>query len=144
MRLISLLTIMGLIVSCTAQDVPPASRSAQFDGYPQNLFNSFKTDCAGPGDKFVKTGTSSFECRETLSPEATAYLILNFDGYSQNLPKIVTRLSSAKNQAGYRVDAELFFIIPQKSGSTLKIPIESDELDRDFSRLYTDYGGTPV
>ncbi|MEX0307699.1 MAG: hypothetical protein AB3N12_09965 [Ruegeria sp.] len=92
----------------------------------------------------MKTSAGSFECRETLSPEATAYLILNFDGYPQNLPQIVTRLSSIKNQAGYRVDADLFFLVPQKSGKTLRIPIESEELDRDFSRLYADYGGTPV
>lgn len=144
MRLFSLLSIMALIVSCTSQETPPASRSAQFTGYPQKLFNSFKTDCAGPGDSYVKTSAGSFECRETLSPEATAYLILNFDGYPQNLPQIVTRLSSIKNQAGYRVDADLFFLVPQKSGKTLRIPIESEELDRDFSRLYADYGGTPV
>ncbi len=144
MRLISLLTIVGLIVSCTAQETPEGSRSAQFAGYPQSLFNSFKTDCAGPGDKYIKNAASSFECRETLSPEATAYLILNFNGYAQDLPQIVTRLSSTKNQAGYRVDADLFFLVPQKDGSTLRIPIESEELDRDFSRLYTDYGGTPV
>ncbi|SDW37830.1 hypothetical protein SAMN05444358_101670 [Ruegeria halocynthiae] len=144
MRLFSLLTILVVIVSCTSQESPPASRSAQFTGYPQNLFNSFKTDCAGPGDKYIKTAAGSFECRETLSPEATAYLILSFDGYPQNLPQIVTQLKSTKNQAGYRVDAELFFLVPQKNGSTLRIPIESEQLDRDFSRLYTDYGGTPV
>ncbi len=144
MRLISLLTIVALIVSCTSQEAPPASRSAQFDGYPQNLFNSFRTDCAGPGDKYIKTTASIFECRETLPPEATAYLILSFNGYPQNLPQIVTRLSSTKNQAGYRVDAELYFLVPQKDGSTLRIPIESKDLDRGFSKLYTDYGGTPV
>ncbi|EEE36618.1 lipoprotein, putative [Rhodobacteraceae bacterium KLH11] len=143
-RLFSLLPVLALIVACTSQEAPPASRSAQFPGYPQNLFNSFKTDCAGPGDKYVKTGTGTFECRETLSPEATAYLILSFDGYPQNLPQIVTRLSSTKNQSGYRVDAELFFLVPQKSGKTLRIPIESADLDRDFSRLYSNYGGTPV
>ncbi|WP_299946238.1 hypothetical protein [uncultured Ruegeria sp.] len=144
MRLFFLVPLALLIVSCTSQETPPASRSAQFSGYPQNLFNSFKTDCAGPGDQYVKIGTGSFECRETLSPEATAYLILSFDGYPQDLPEIVTRLSSSRNQNGYRVDAELFFMVPQKGGSTLRIPIESEELDRDFSRLYTNFGGTPV
>ncbi|KIC43462.1 hypothetical protein RA27_05680 [Ruegeria sp. ANG-R] len=144
MRLFSLVSVLAFIVSCTSQETPPASRSAQFTGYPQNLFSSFKTDCAGPGDKYVKTATGSFECRETLPPEATAYLILSFDGYPQNLPQIVTRLSSTKNQAGYRVDADMFFLVPQKSGDTLRIPIESEELDRVFSRLYTKYGGTPV
>lgn len=144
MRLLFLLPLLALIVSCTSQDVPPASRSAQFPDYPQNLFRSFKTDCAGPGDSYRKTSSNSVECREALSPEATAYLILNFDGYPQNLPQIVTRLSSSKNQAGYRVDAELFFLVPQKDGKTVRIPVESKDLDRDFSRLYADFGGTPI
>ncbi len=144
MRFLSWLPLMALIVSCTSQETPLASRSAQFPEYPQRLFSTFKTDCAGPGDKYIKTGADIFECRETLPPEATAYLILSFDGYPQNLPQIVTRLSSTKNQTGYRVDAELFFLVPQKSGRTLRIPVESKDLDRNFSRLYTDFGGTPV
>lgn len=144
MRLHFLLPFLAFIVSCTSQEPPPESRSAQFAEYPENLFKTFKTDCAGPGDNYVKTGSNSFECRETLSPDATAYLILSYDGYPQNLPQIVTRLSSMKNQKGYRVDAELFFLVPQKNGKTLRIPVESKELDRDFSRLYTDFGGTPV
>lgn len=144
MRVLFMLPLLALIVSCTAQETPFASRSAQFPEYPESLFNTFKTDCAGPGDSYIKTGANSFECRETLPPEATAYLILSFDGYPQNLPQIVTRLSSTKNQTGYRVDADLYFLVPQKNGRTLRIPVESKDLDQDFSRLYSNFGGTPV
>ncbi len=138
------LAIITLSVSCTSQEKIAGSRSAQFSDYPKNLFNSFETDCAGPGDDYLKTDNNSFECRETLPPDTTAFLILNYDGYPQELPKIVTRLSSRKNQLGYRVDADLFFLVPQKNGQTLKVPVESEALDRDFSRLYANYGGNPV
>lgn len=135
---------LALIVSCTTQEDPPASRSAQFAEYPKQMFNSFQTDCAGPGEDYVRTGKSSFECRAQLSPDATAFLILTFDGYPQNLPQIVTRLSSTKNQLGYRVDADLYFRVPQQDGKTLRIPVDSKTLDQDFGHLYARYGGTPI
>lgn len=144
MFLLRLLPVFALTVSCTTQEAPTPSRSAQFSDYPQNLFNSFETDCAGPGDNYQKTGQGSFECRELLPPDTTAFLILNYDGLPQKLPQIVTRLSSIKNQLGYRVDADLFFLIPQKTGKTLKVPVQSSALDRDFSRLYTNFGGDPI
>ncbi len=144
MHLLRLLPVLALTVSCTTQEDPHGSRSAQFSAYPKQMFKSFQTDCTGPGEDYVKAGNGSFECREQLSPEATAFLILSFDGYPQNLPRIVTRLSSTRNQLGYRVDADLFFIVPQKDGQTLRIPVESETLDRDFSRLYARYGGTPI
>lgn len=144
MRLLRFLPVLALIVACAPQDDPPGSRSAQFKDYPKQMFSSFQTDCAGPGEDYVNTGKGSFECREQLSPEATAFLILSFDGYPQDLPRIVTRLSSTKNQLGYRVDADLYFLVPQQDGRVLRIPVESEALDQDFSRLYTRYGGTPI
>ncbi len=144
MNLLHLLPVAALIVSCTPQDTSPSSRSAEFPEYPQKLFSAFETDCAGPGNKYVKTDRNTVECRELLPPDMTAYLILNFDGYPQNLPQIVTYLHSSKIQAGYRVDAELFFLVPQKSGKTVKIPVQSEMVNRDFSRLYSEFGGNPI
>ena len=144
MEILRLLPILAITVSCAPQDVPPASSSAQFGEFPKLLFSSFETDCAGPGEDYVKAGQNSVECHELLSPQTTAFLILNYDGYTQDLPRIVTRLSSTKNNLGYRVDANLFFLIPQKNGSTVKVPVEGNALDRDLSDIYIGYGGTPV
>ncbi len=144
MRALCLVPLLALFVACAPQDVPQASQRAQFADYPKKLFQAFETDCAGPGEDYVKSGKDAVECRALLSPEATAFLILSFDGYPQDLPRIVTRLSSTKNQSGYLVDADTFFLVPQKTGETLRIPVESETLDRDFSRLYTSFGGTPV
>ncbi len=144
MRAPCLVPLLALFVACTPQEQPEASRSAQFANYPEPLFKTFETDCAGPGEEYVRSGKDAVECRALLPPEATAFLILSFDGYPQDLPRIVTRLSSTRNQGGYQVDADTFFLVPQKDGGTIRIPVESETLDRDFSRLYTSYGGTPV
>lgn len=144
MSFLRLLAIFALIVSCAPQELPPAVRSAQFAAFPNTLFSSFETDCSGPGEDYVKTAQGSFECRELLPPQASAFLILNYDGSPQNLPQVVTRLSSTQNSQGYRVDADMFFLVPQKDGSTVKVPVESEALNRDLSELYVGFGGTPL
>lgn len=145
MYLLRLLTLLPVIVACTQQTTPsPGSHRAQFSAYPQNLLSSFATDCSGPGDTYVQTGRASFECRELLPPQASAVLILNYDGSPQDLPEIVTRLKAAKNAAGYLVDANVFFRVTQKDGTALVVPIEGKDLNRDLSALYTRYGGVPV
>ncbi|WP_246043966.1 hypothetical protein [Ruegeria sediminis] len=135
---------MAAIVACTPQHEGISSRSAQFSEFPADLFTAFEAACNDPGEEFRRISQTSTECRQLLSPETTAYLILNFDGYPQKLPKSVMQLSSVKNQGGYQVDADMFLLIPQKSGRTLKVAIESPTLDRKLTRLYQVAGGTPV
>jgi len=144
MELFRFLPAMALIVACTPQDVPLPTRSAQFDTYPQRLFQTFETQCEGPGEKFEKIGNRVYECTEFLPPDTTAYLILNYDGYPQDLPKSVMRMTTTKNSGGYRVDAELFFSVPQKTGQTVKVPVESKTLDKALSALYQKMGGSPT
>ncbi len=139
-----LLPVLGLIVACAPQDVPPPSRSAQFDSYPQRLFDTFEIECNGPGEEFSKTGSRVFECAELLPPETTAYLILNYDGYPQDLPKSILRMVSTKNSTGYRVDAELFFDVPQQKGASVQVPVESKALDQAISALFQSMGGSPT
>ncbi|WP_299889774.1 hypothetical protein [uncultured Ruegeria sp.] len=143
MQLFRILPAMAMIVACTPQDVPIASRSAQFESYPQRLFDTFEISCSGPGETFKKIGSRAFECRESLPPDATAYLILTYDGYPKELPQSVMRLTSTRNDAGYLVDANLFFEVPQKTGQTINIPIESKTLDEAISNLYQAAGGSP-
>ena len=143
MQHLKLIALVPLIVACAPQDVGPSSRSAQFDQYPKQLFDLFEISCSGPGETFRKVGTHSFECRELLPPETAAYLILNYDGYPQDLPDSVMRLTSTQTAGGYKVDASLFFNVPQKSGGTVEVPVESKELDRTIAALYRELGGAP-
>ncbi|CUH48562.1 hypothetical protein [Ruegeria atlantica] len=144
MSLSRLLPILALIVACTPQDVRPPARSAQFDDFPKRLFDTFEISCDGPGERFESTGNRVFECTELLPPDMTAFLILNYDGYPQDLPKSVMRLTTTKNNSGYRVDAELYFNVPRKSGPSVKVPVESDTLDKALSALYQALGGSPT
>ncbi|NOD46344.1 hypothetical protein GS624_03360 [Ruegeria sp. HKCCD5849] len=143
MKLLAYSLILICIVACAPQDVPIASRSAQFDTYPQRLFESFENSCTGPGESFEKTGNQKFECYEILPAKASAFLILNYDGNPQDLPQSVTRLTSTKNTAGYRVDANVFFEVPQKDGSVIEVPLESPTLDQSISGLFQAMGGLP-
>ncbi len=138
------LPALALIVACTQQDVPDASRSAQFDTYPTRLFETFEASCSGPGETFQKLGDRGFACSEFLPPEATAFLILNYDGDPQDLPKSIMRLIPTKTSGGYRVDASLVFEVPQKNGSKVEVPVESEELDKTMSTLYRALGGSPT
>ncbi len=138
-----LLPVLVIFVACTTQEVGPISRSAQFPEFPEDLFDAFKAACTDPAEEFSQISRRSRECRQFLPPEATAYLILNFDGYPQKLPQSVMRLTATENQSGFRVDAEMYLIVPQKDGSTLKVPVESKALDRKLSDLYRVSGGTP-
>ncbi|WP_170325528.1 hypothetical protein [Ruegeria arenilitoris] len=144
MLVFRLLPVMALIVACTPQDVPPPTRSAQFDTYPERLFDTFETQCAGPGEQFQKIGNRIYECTELLPPDTTAFLILNYDGYPQDLPKSVMRMTSTKNTLGYRVDAELFFSVPRKQGPAVNVPVESKNLDQALGALFQTMGGSPI
>ncbi|WP_170774202.1 hypothetical protein [Ruegeria lacuscaerulensis] len=144
MSKIGILPLMGLIVACTPQDVPPPSRSAQFETYPTRLFDTFEVGCDGPGEDFRRVGNRLFECTELLPPETTAFLILNYDGYPQDLPKSVMRLTSTKNSGGYRVDAELYFNVPRQNAPDIQVPVESEQLDKALTALYRAMGGAPA
>lgn len=139
-----LLPAIALLVACTQQDVPVASRSAQFPQYPKALFDTFETGCDGPGETFKRIGKREFECSELLPPETTAFLILNYDGSPQELPQSVMRLTSTKNESGYRVDARLFFKVPQRTGTIVEVPVESKTLDQALGALYQRMGGSPT
>ncbi|WP_188127669.1 hypothetical protein [Ruegeria intermedia] len=108
------------------------------------MLETFEISCDGPGEQFRKTKSTQFECLSALPPDTTAFLILSYDGSTQDLPKGIRRLSARRNTAGYRVDAELFFLIPQKEGAPVKVPIESAALDQELTTLYRYFGGMPL
>lgn len=144
MKVWQLFPALALIVACTPQVAPTPTKSAQFDTFPERLFETFETECDGLAEQFEKIGNQVFECRELLPPETTAFLILNYDGYPQDLPKSVMRMTSTKNASGYRVDAELYFNVPQKQGPAVKVPVESKALDTAIGALFQRMGGTPT
>ena len=100
--------------------------------------------CEGANEQFSRPEKTSYECRSTLPPDTSAFLILNYDGYPQHLPQGVRRMSSTRNKSGYRVDAELYFLVPQKDGATVKVPVESAKLDDELTHLYRYFGGIPI
>lgn len=144
MKLLHLVPLGVLIAACSAQDLPTSSPSAQFSAFPDRLFKTFERSCDGPGETFLKIDANSFECREFLPPDTTAFLILSYDGSPEDLPQSIMRMTSTKTSGGYRVDAQLFFQVPQKSGAPVEVPVESKTLDKALGALYQAMGGSPT
>ncbi|EEX10711.1 putative lipoprotein [Ruegeria lacuscaerulensis ITI-1157] len=142
--LLALSAIAVSLAACSEQTPAPETRSALFDDYPTKLFKTFEVSCDGPGDKFSHASNDRFECRSPLPLDTTAFLILNYDGHAQDLPTGVRRMSSTRLGKSYRVDAELFFLVPQKDGASVKVPVRSHELDRQLIQLYRYFGGSPI
>jgi len=140
----ALAIFIAFLSGCSEQPPAPEKRSAQFANYPKELFSTFEVSCDGPGEKFTRTSSDRFECRSALPLDTTAFLILNYDGHARNLPVGVRRMSSTRSGAGYRVDAELFFLVPQKEGGEVKVPVQSQELDQELIQLYRYFGGNPI
>ena len=90
MRVLALLPIVAL-AACTTQDVGTPSGKAHFAAYPDSLFDAFESACGGPAQSFRRPEPDMVECREYLPPEATAALILSFDGTTEALPELVIR-----------------------------------------------------
>ncbi|MEY8842206.1 hypothetical protein AB9K41_24510, partial [Cribrihabitans sp. XS_ASV171] len=132
-----------LCVGCTPQYVVEPTRRAHFDAFPGLLFRSFEETCTPPDKILTRPGTGIVECNLLMSPEDTAYVILRYDGYPQDLPTLVTRLSASQVADGYLVEVDAYLTVPQKSGPAVRVGFESPSMDRLFTEMLTRAGGEP-
>lgn len=142
MRLVLTLPLVAL-AACSTQDVEPSTGKARFSAYPDALFEAFESACGGPAQTFQRPEPDIVECREYLPPEATAALILNFDGTPQDLPELVIRFRAEIAEAGYMVENDVFVSVPQKSGQRLQVRREDRRLMKTLDQLYERAGGVP-
>lgn len=142
MRVLALLPIVAL-AACATQDVGTSSGKAHFAAYPDSLFDAFESACGGPAQSFHRPEPDMVECREYLPPEATAALILSFDGTTDDLPELVIRFRAEAADAGYLVENDVYVSVPQKNGQRLQVRREDQKLMRTLDELYERAGGVP-
>ncbi len=142
MRLLGLLPVV-VIAGCATQDVATHTGKAQFSAYPDALFEVFESTCTGPAQTFDRPQPDMVECREYLPPDATAALILSFDGTTEKLPELVIRFQAEPADKGYLVQNDVFVSVPQKDGKKLQVRREDQKLMRALDRLYLRAGGVP-
>jgi hypothetical protein len=133
---------VALLGACSAALPPPSSGKARYDAYPETLLAAFRSACTGRAQSFVRPSDGIAECREFLPPEATAAIILSFDGTAEDLPELVIRFETLADSEGYLVSNDVFLNVPQKSGDPLQVRQTDPRLTRAFDALYQRTGGT--
>ncbi|MBJ6370306.1 hypothetical protein JF290_02100 [Sedimentitalea sp. CAU 1593] len=134
---------MVVVAACTPLDMADYTGKARFADYPESLIGALEAACARPAQTFSRPERNTVECREYLPPEATAAIILTYDGTPEDLPQLVIRFETRADTPGYLVENEVFLRVPQKHGATLKVAQTDAGLNRMLAALYTRAGGVP-
>lgn len=141
------LFLLGIAFLAGCQPAPPATvqnvamPKARFAQYPDSLLGAFRSACSEPAQSFNRLDANTVECREFLPPEATAALILNFDGTHEELPELVIRFRTQAAETGYLVENDVFIHVPRRNGPALNVRRNDPHLKRTLGQLYTYSGG---
>ena len=138
-----LVPIILLLAGCATQDIGPSTGKARFSEYPQPLFDAFRESCVGPARAFSSSGPNSAECRELMPPPITAAFILEYDGITEDLPRLVIRFQAEPDNESYLVSNDVFINIPQRQGGPRQVPFQDAQLRRQLDVLYINAGGVP-
>ncbi len=135
-----------LAAACAPQHDVVSSGQARFSEFPEPLYAAVQAACAGPAQSFSRPEPGIIECRELLSPDVTAAVILGLDGTIEDLPELVIRFSAteALDGIGYMVKNDIFLNVPRKDASTARVGLEDRRMSRTINALYRKAGGTPI
>ncbi len=142
MRLTFLLPFV-VLGACATQDVVSSSGRAFFSEYPDTLMAAVESACVLPTQSFSRPEPGVVECRKLLSPDATAAVILSYDGTPEALPELVIRFRASPEEAGYLVENDVFLNVPQKTGLARVVRTPDARLSRTLRSLYVRSGGRP-
>ncbi|MEC7256646.1 MAG: hypothetical protein VXW58_02405 [Pseudomonadota bacterium] len=142
MRAIAAVLIMWL-VGCAPQDIGAPSHSARFDAYPALLFSAMESVCQEPADTFRRYGRDDVECRSFLPPGPTASIIVQYDGTVDDLPQLVMRVRSHRDDPGYVVDFDTYLHVPRRAQAPVRVVHRSPQITSRINRLMQSAGGRP-
>ncbi|MDU8929819.1 hypothetical protein RXV86_20730 [Alisedimentitalea sp. MJ-SS2] len=118
--------------------------SAFFSEDPERLINAARRACSSPNEEFIRPRAGVAQCRLLMDPEATAAVILQFDGVIEDLPQLVISLSSARAGDGHVVSGCAFVKVPQRNGQVLRVVQEDRKIQLKLSQMLDAVGGKPV
>ncbi|MDQ2088833.1 hypothetical protein [Marimonas arenosa] len=148
----AVITLSGFLAACDAPhkatpaepDSSPVVTSAYFAEDPAILIDAARSACRNPGETFVQPRPGVTQCRLLLNPEATAAVILQFDGAIRDLPQLVVSMASARAGDGFVVTGCAFLRVPRKDGSVARIAPVDRAVETKLNDMLRAVGGKPV
>lgn len=141
-RLLPALSLVAL-AACQPQDVDGPSQRARFADYPDLLFSALESVCSEPSDTFSRPVRDTVECRSYLAPDATAAIIVRYDGRLDALPQLVMQFRARADAPGYLVDYDTYLSVPQKTGAPLRVVQQSPTIAQRLEQVMRRAGGVP-
>lgn len=119
----------------------PEGPQAFFSEFPDRLLFAVEASCTAPGQQIVRAGAASLRCESLPPVEATAALILEYDGTVDDLPRLVTAVSSEPQDDGHLVSTDIYIRVPRRTGGVEVIRLGDDDLDRAIRAVLVRAGG---
>ncbi len=149
---ISALAAGLFLVACAPAPMPVPAPSDQtlpeirmaYDSYPSVLFDAVPLTCDDPEQRIQRRPGGIVECRSLLPPEATAGVILRYQGTVDDLPESVVRFVASKSTQGHEIAISYFLEVPQKAGGAIHVVYPHPGIDRKLRDLLTLTGGRPI
>jgi hypothetical protein len=135
--------IFAVLGACATQDVGVSTGTARFPEFPTGIFSALKKSCSTPAQQYVRLSPTVAECREYLEPEATAAIILTYEGTTDDLPQLVLRLETHTEGSDTLLTTNAYLNVPQKTQGAIHVTFPSDHFDRTLQELYRESGGVP-
>jgi hypothetical protein len=135
--------IFAVLGACATQDVVDSSGTARFPGFPAGIFSALQESCSNPAQQYTRLSQNVAECREYLEPEATAAIILTYEGTTDDLPQLVLRLDAQADGSEYLLTTNAYLNVPQKTQGAIHVTFPSRHFDKTLKDLYRQSGGTP-
>ena len=132
-------TLAMLLAGCATPGLAPSDKplsgqvtAAYFANDPAALVAAARGACSHPGEDFVTPAPGVAQCRMLLEPQATAAVILQFDGNIDDLPQLVVSLISARAGDGHAIAGCAFLKVPRKDGRVSRV-VPAELAERCFS-----------
>ncbi|ROU04041.1 hypothetical protein [Histidinibacterium lentulum] len=122
----------------------PEGPQAFFPEFPERLLFAVAAAWAGPGQQIVRPDDASLRCESLPPVDAAAALILRYDGTVDDLPRLVTAVSSAPEGGGHLVRTDTYIRVPKRTGGVEVIRLGDAELDRAIRSVLVRAGGRPL
>lgn len=136
--------MFAVLGACATQGTGNATGTARFPEFPAKVFSALQRTCSKPAQQYTRVSQNVAECREYLEPEATAAIILTYDGTTDDLPQLVLRMvAQADEPDGYLLTTNAYLDVPQKNQGAIQVVYPSPHFERTLNRLYRQSGGVP-
>ena len=135
--------LFAILGACATVQETESSGTARFPEFPTRIFSALERTCSEPAQQYTRLSHNVAECREFLEPEATAAIILSYDGTTANLPQMVIRLSTVADGSEFLLTTDTYLNVPQKDHGAVHVKFPSAQFDDTLDDLYRASGGVP-